>query len=131
MSKRAVIGLVFTGLLLVIVVGAIFNGCSSRGDLLGRSDAKLTVRSCDAVARGEVENTSDHVLRTVWIAVDFVDRKGVVIDHGTAFVDWLDPGAMGYWTVGYYGVRDYDTCKAEVVYTSEMGPTIIEDIEIP
>jgi len=131
MSKRNVIGLVFTGLLLVIVVGAIFNGCSSRGDLLGRGNVKLTVGPCDDIVSGRVENTSDHILDSVWISVDFVDRKGKVIDTSTAYVTWLKPGATAPWSVAYNGYRDYDDCHAEVALASEMSPPTIEDIEIP
>jgi len=67
----------------------------------------------------------------VLVGVDFVDRSGAVITHDSAVAEWLNPGATNYWSVAYSGVREFDTCHAKVIYSSEPGPPIIEDIEIP
>ncbi len=120
MSKTANIGAVFVGVLLIIMLAA----CGS-GD-----EVKLIVRSCDAVARGEVKNTTDHTLE-VWVAVDFVDHKGNTVYHGSEIIDYLEAGQARDWSVSYGGVRNYDTCKAEVILAIEPAPPIIEPIEIP
>jgi hypothetical protein len=107
MSKRHAVGFVFAGVLLVIILGGIASGCSS-GD-----EVKLTVESCDIVAQGEVENTTDHTLH-VFVNVEFVDRKGATIDTDVALIDWLQAGETRAWSAYYGGVRDYDTCHAKV-----------------
>ncbi len=133
MSNRANINAVFAGLVVIILGAAAVSLViaivrESRGS--GDDDVKLTVLTCDTIARGEVENTTDQTL-DVYIRVEFVDRKGTTINLGTAYIEWLKPGAMSYWSVPYGGVRDYDTCHAEVGFTTASKPPVIEDIEIP
>jgi len=126
MSKRANVGVVFTGVLLIIMLAA----CDGGGG--GGGSVEMTLESCGGdAAIGFVKNTSDHELDTVKIGVDFFDKKGdwIPSELGWADVRWLKPGQTQQWWVYYYGVPDYDTCMAEVIHTGEPWPWPIGDPE--